>query len=83
MLRQLKRATLLFQPLSCGQILHLVRINKIFALRLSSIPLRNTMLPPKTFEGKIAFVTGGGTGLGKAISTKLSELGALVVIGSR
>jgi 2,4-dienoyl-CoA reductase len=41
------------------------------------------MLPPKTFEGKIAFVTGGGTGLGKAISTKLSELGALVVIGSR
>jgi 2,4-dienoyl-CoA reductase len=41
------------------------------------------MLPPDTFKGKVAFVTGGGTGLGKAVSQKLSELGAIVVIASR
>ena len=46
-------------------------------------PFRNTMLPPDTFKGKVAFVTGGGTGLGKAVSQKLSELGAIVVIASR
>ena len=46
-------------------------------------PFRKTMLPPDTFKGKIAFVTGGGTGLGKAVSLKLSELGAVVVIASR
>ena len=41
------------------------------------------MLPAGTFAGKVAFVTGGGTGLGKAISTTLSHLGATVVISSR
>lgn len=41
------------------------------------------MLPPATFKGKIAFVTGGGTGLGKDIAKNLSQLGAKVMIASR
>lgn len=41
------------------------------------------MLPPGTFEGKVAFVTGGGTGLGRGIVEYLSTLGAKVVISSR
>lgn len=45
--------------------------------------MRTPMLPPNCFEGKIAFVTGGGTGLGKAMATMLSRLGAKVVISSR
>ena len=34
-------------------------------------------------KGKTIVVTGGGTGLGKAMSTYFSELGANVVISSR
>ena len=45
--------------------------------------LKSTMLPPGSFQGKIAFVTGGGTGLGKGMVAKLSELGASVAICSR
>lgn len=41
------------------------------------------MLPPETFKGKVAFVTGGGTGLGRSMATMLSRLGATVVISSR
>lgn len=44
---------------------------------------KTPMLPPGTFKGKIAFVTGGGTGLGKAMATTLSALGATVAISSR
>ena len=44
---------------------------------------KETMLPPDSFQGKVAFVTGGGTGLGKGMVTKLSELGATVAICSR
>ena len=45
--------------------------------------LKSPMLPPGTFEGKVAFVTGGGTGLGRGITQCLSALGARVVIASR
>lgn len=48
-----------------------------------SRPVLKTMLPKGTFDGKIALVTGGGTGLGKGIATKLSDLGATVAIMSR
>ncbi|XP_056143103.1 2,4-dienoyl-CoA reductase, mitochondrial isoform X2 [Lampris incognitus] len=41
------------------------------------------MLPPGCFSGKVAFITGGGTGLGKAMTSNLSTLGAECVIASR
>ncbi|KAF7708816.1 2,4-dienoyl-CoA reductase, mitochondrial isoform X2 [Silurus meridionalis] len=41
------------------------------------------MLPPGTFQNKVAFITGGGTGLGKGMATTLSALGAQCVIASR
>ena len=47
------------------------------------VPTVTPMLPPGTFDGKVALVTGGGTGLGKAMATFLSQLGATVVITSR
>ena len=40
-------------------------------------------LPQDTFQGQVALVTGGGTGLGLEISRGLAELGATVVIASR
>ena len=46
-------------------------------------PNINDMLPAGTFNGKVAFVTGGGTGIGRGIATTLSRLGASVVITSR
>jgi NAD(P)-dependent dehydrogenase (short-subunit alcohol dehydrogenase family) len=42
-----------------------------------------TMLPEKTLEGRVAIITGGGTGIGKAIATEYLRLGASVVLASR
>jgi len=41
------------------------------------------MLPKDTFADQVAFVTGGGTGLGAGVAGMLSQLGAQVTIASR
>src|SRR5574338_976 len=41
------------------------------------------MFSPDLLEGRVAVVTGGGTGIGLAIARRLGELGARIAIGSR
>jgi NAD(P)-dependent dehydrogenase (short-subunit alcohol dehydrogenase family) len=40
-------------------------------------------MPPRTFDRASVFVTGAGTGLGKAIALEFARLGAAIVIASR
>jgi NAD(P)-dependent dehydrogenase (short-subunit alcohol dehydrogenase family) len=46
-------------------------------------PVGTSALPEGTYDGSSVFVTGGGTGLGKAIASEFARLGADVVIASR
>jgi NAD(P)-dependent dehydrogenase (short-subunit alcohol dehydrogenase family) len=41
------------------------------------------MLADRTFEGQAAIVTGGGSGLGRAVALELARLGAGVVVAGR
>jgi hypothetical protein len=41
------------------------------------------MLPADTYAGQVVVVTGGGTGLGKAMVLEFARLGAAVAIASR
>src|SRR6202011_4062980 len=46
-------------------------------------PSGSSALPDGTFAGTCVFVTGGGTGLGKAIGSEFARLGADLVVASR
>ena len=41
------------------------------------------MLSENTLQGQIAVITGGGTGLGRAMALEFARLGAKLVLASR
>lgn len=45
--------------------------------------VKSRLLPDGALQDKVAFITGGGTGLGKGMAQMMSALGAKVAISSR
>ena len=41
------------------------------------------MLPQDTFAGRVAIITGGGTGIGYSMASEIARLGGTVVLASR
>jgi NAD(P)-dependent dehydrogenase (short-subunit alcohol dehydrogenase family) len=46
-------------------------------------PAADGLISPHALKGRVAIVTGGGTGIGLAIAKRLGSLGATLVFGSR
>lgn len=75
-----------FLPTSAASRLRVAQISPPLACHYSggtTEPVKECMLPPGAFKDKVAFITGGGTGLGRDLAQNLSALGAKVVISSR
>jgi NAD(P)-dependent dehydrogenase (short-subunit alcohol dehydrogenase family) len=52
-------------------------------MRVSSSRKEKTMLAEGTLDGKAAIVTGGGSGIGRALALELARLGAAVIVAGR
>ena len=64
-------------------------IHTLFLIFLNNTTMSHETKPwqsiyrPNLFLGKVAIVTGGGTGIGRAIALEIASLGATTVIASR
>ena len=53
------------------------------AVTMSAVRRALSVFRPDLFDGRVAIVTGGATGIGRAIAAELAQLSCKVVIASR